>query len=355
MKNIYYLSLLGIFLFSSGCQKEFSQKDPIQNLNLGIAGLEESRQVLMNRQIGSEPNEDSTSYRYFIQVGENQLPVVLDLNPDGYYFGKLREVRLGLGGDTILFYSEPTYYRGNGPRKKDEVDKILLTYKNWFGKPDSIVDHMSNPLLLIVPSADNVPKLIAKTFLWKRKDHLIKFYLPNPTFNFKRDSVYEGAEIYYEMINYDKEFKKIQDSIRSTYVPNDVLDIRLNNPEWLTSSEKRKALTVEMQGFYLKAREVTEGINAVRFDIVIVDIFEKPLCRIKDVTYEFKDKKLQPPEGGLVFSFSKPTIMREYSAHEEDYTLFKRAEDYAKSYRVKSVADITSIRFVGGGILESNR
>ncbi len=136
--------LFSIFLLY-GCQ---SKNDPFKNVNFGKVSTEEFKNDMFNQKIFTEQYEDSTGFRYFVNNGQEKLPVTAVINPDGFKLGKLRQLKIYLSGDTSYmgFYKtddttehiSKMFSPGFGPKKITEVNSIIEIYKDWYGEPDSI-------------------------------------------------------------------------------------------------------------------------------------------------------------------------------------------------------------------------
>lgn len=375
MKLKLTLGLATLLFLLNACfsPKEENEKDPFAEIPYGTISFKNAKEKFLSNPDFSEPSNDSTEFQFYFLNSEVKIPVTIELNPDDYNFGLLREIRIELDGDTV-YYSEPEYWPGNGPRLKSEIDIIVQKYKNMYGLPDSILikeeevnslgqSDMNNFLIAeiranirgsksINPQLDSIKE---KSLIWELEDFIIDFYLPKPYSDEYQNNlpVYRGARILYSMKNYDQTLTTIKDSIRNSLKPNEIISVDLGEVKWIpTKNEYERKIDVEIKGFTRNALEITEGFRALRYDIKIIDQFNKTIGEIKNLTYEFDGTVLRYPEGALNFWMNSPHLIQTYNINSSDFDSLEKARQYAKNFKVRAVANVKAVVLGGGEVIE---
>jgi hypothetical protein len=316
------------------------------------------------------PSDDLTSFTYFIKDDMEYFPVEVTVNPDGYNFGKVRQLKIGLGGDTVYYRSmNSQYQRAYGPRLKSDVDKIYNLYEEWYGKPNSInIKTRVRSELEKYFSGDTSSTtidtvILSKTAYWYNDNYRITFYLPTPVKNPLLNSEYTYSNettIVYEMINYNKTIQAIRDSIIKTLEPNDIISINVNNPEWSILSHNyygdNTQLTISIDEITRYDREIRQSVTAIRFDIILLDQFGEELYRLKDLTFEPKKRVYNIHDGVIIhdnfYIHNTSTITAKYNRLYDNSTEIEKARRYSSHHTIKATADIKAIVFENGAVIK---
>ncbi len=366
MKKVIFSVLIVTTALCLSCNKI---TDIFSEVKFGeISQLNFEKEMLQNKIFNK--NKDSLGFTFHMQVDTLKLPVSIYTNNDNFYtfgkFGKLRNLSIDLTdyesrksdfGD--FFETLPT------GMSKSNVDKIYQKYVLNYGEPDSLIekdeyDKDFMPKGLVIPKS--------KKAVWLTKNFKLTFNMPFP--NTAKDKNYEyyygrdfgeKASINYEMYNYKEECDRIRDSIRKTYQPNDIVKMVAYKPEWVTINEihngHRYNTMFKITCGRLERKDVLDPrrVKAIRYEIVITDLFKKELYRITDLTYELKNP-LNPiyNSGGLVEVYDSnqnPGITYSAKFNEKNEKL-ENLKKYNFSNSVKCNVDIKSIVFDDGDILE---
>ena len=364
----------------TACQ---SNNDPFKRVPLGQEAKVAFFKRMMDSKILSDPDKDSSDYRYTIRDKSFSFPCYVNANPDEYKFGKLKQLEqleVNLCGDSVYeaFGTEmkpPMFQRGGGPRRKKEVDKVFDLYKKWYGKPDSIhygrdsrnigteikwiMDSISTRGLTRPKTEKKSPLSDSLNFLggdvvWKQSNRLVIFVLPPPYKEkyFKMDSAYSKVKIIYQNTDFQKTVATIRDSVRKTLKPNNIVTVDISKPKWtaLTSqsySDYDYQLAVEWYFPKRIDREEPKAVTAIRFDIILSDKFGEELCRLPDQTYECKEPLRQD-----AFRFGSMISGIKYHISSEKSIPFEKARRYSENNSIVCRADIKSIVFDDGTVLK---
>lgn len=369
MNKIVLILMVLIF----GCK---NNNDPFRDISPNNIKHDEFESQMLNKGVFKEPNKDSTLFRYYISSKNMTYPVEIAFNTDNYNFGGLRNIYINLNGDTI-YESKRTFLRASGSRLKKEVDEIYDIYCNWYGKPDTILneyplkknDNTSKDFSFYDLVRESMEKELnelpvdssatpSRTVIWNREDFELSFYIPFPVISSHLDSswVYNHAEINYKSMNYDIVLNKIKDSIRKTFTPKDLIVMDINNPKWSVINSQTfpyydSKFEFTVVSVFRKDREEPRGITGVRFDIVISDVFNKELCRIENLTYE-PQHPIMNKENGDLYSIVPFSYITKYLKKSTKSYNFEKAKNYSYRNKVKVFADIKSVVFDDGGVLE---
>jgi len=365
MKQVYSIVIL-LLLFA--CNKN---EDLLQDSEFGSVKYDEFKTQMIDKGLFIEPNEDSTSFRYYIIKDGIKYETEASFNTGKYKFGKLRDIFINLNSDTFYLHGRTYQFRGSGPRLKNEVHQIYELYNDWYGEPDTL--EVKYPLLKPTGdlfSPESTRRLLGKkvdssgvperTAIWKRDNFTISFFLPFPEVEPNLDSalVYNHASIKYKMINYDHELNRIKDSIRKSLTPKDLITMNVYQPTWrdLNSralSDYDSQIEFNIRDIQRKDLEEPRGVTGVRFDIVILDKFNKELYRMEDVTYE-PNTPLMNGSNGLLAYDAFPTIYTmKYFKNSKSTASLESARIYSQTNKIKVNAEIKAIVFDDGSVLES--
>lgn len=292
MKQIFILFIS--FLLVS-CIKS---KDPFSDIEFGKITEKEFIKSMKSKNVIIPDVRDTTDLTYFLNANGKIFPMQIYIND--YHFGNLRKIQFDLGTDT----KENDYVcKGCGPISKEDVDIIYNYYFEQYGKPDTLVEknkysysgdireraykiNTNQP-----PSLDKtVPK--SKRAVWINKYFKLTINIPFPTKNESKGGKFyynmpysqEGdVSITYEMNNYNLEFKRIQDSIRSSLKPNDILELSVSNPKWIKLNTNNYRLELSLNDIKRKDIEEPRSIKGFKYDIVILDSFNEELYRFDNI------------------------------------------------------------------------
>lgn len=345
----------------TSCHKN---RDPLKKLEIGDSLYTTRSEQFIKQKIFTRTQEDSTILKYFFpaKVSPNYGYVIL--NPDNYNFGTLRQIKINLGGDTTygIFDRKPAFRPGRGIRLKSEVDAIYSFYISNYGKPDSIKEIMPTNRLVLFGENDTIlPMIISKWFL---KDFHITFFRPEPYRSSYKNNNYvydEKGYILYEINDYAKKLHDIQESIRLSLKPNDMIRINFGYPYWEILRPKNysdfddRKFTVELRNVFRKDREEPRKIVAIKYDLILIDRFDTELFRYKDNTLDLSEP-LSPRENASLFmvkSYNLQFTSIYYSGQTAAKNL-EKARITAETSTVTVKADITAIVFDDGQVLRNN-
>lgn len=365
MKNLLLLLIVTII----GCSKN---KDPFQYVDFEKVDYNEFRLENLKQNLFTEINEDSTSFRYYIIDANKKYPTEIYLNSDNYNFGKLRDIYINLSGDSIFFYGKNVYKRASGSRLKTDIDDIYELYCKWYGEPDSIFvePNRYRNLDIFESMYDTGVKTLDTSVtpsisFWKKDKFDLEFYKTylKKKLNYDSLKVYnEGAYISYKMKGHSSELAKIKDSIRKSLTPNDLISIKVSNPKWVDVDLNlyqgcNTLFQIEYGKIKRKDLEEPRSISEIRFDIVISDSFNKELLKILNVTQQL-EKPLREEKNGVYYNVTatnSKVFNRVYNSNWENSFETENARIYSKSNKIKAFADIKSVVFEDGEVLNSEK
>lgn len=366
MKKVLFSVLIVTTALCLSCNKI---TDIFSEVKFGeISELNFEKEMLQNKIFIK--NKDFLGFTFYMQVDTLKLPVTIYTNNDELYtfgkFGKLRNLLIDLTdyesrkSDFGDFFT--TLATG---MSKTNVDKIYQKYVLNYGEPDSLIEEKMPEELLMLGYVMSK----SKKAVWLTKNFKLTFNIPflgvakdkNHEYYYGRDFG-EKASINYEMYNYKEECERIRDSIRKTYQPNDIVKMEAYKPEWLKINEihngHRYNTMFKITCGRLERKDVLDPrrVKAIRYEIVITDLFKKELYRITDQTYELENP-LNPiyNSDGLVKVYHSNTDLRiTYSAkfNNEGNEKLENLKKYNFYNSVKCTVDIKSIVFDDGEILE---
>lgn len=339
-----------------------NNNDPLNKISFGQV----SKEVLNRNMLENGFFFDSSEYgefRYKIKDGPFSFLTEVELNSESSHYGynQIRDLKLSLQGDTNYYTNTIKYFaRSGGCVNYLKVDSLFETYSKWYGKPDSSWNDFGYNLFF-----DNKPKKLNNEYprydLWKTENYDIFFFRPKiEVKEWLEDSLrYSYADITYKMKNWDKRIKIIQDSVRKTLTPNDIISIELNTPSWSDFDEYSVHDT--RIDFYLtsigrKDREENKCVEKVKYKIILSDYFDEVLYTSEDLFYEFR-KPACKQEGGLNKSIS---WMYGYGVKAFSYySLSNKFQKLEKARREKSQnnlkvsTEISAVVFEDGSVLKN--
>ncbi len=336
----------------------YSQNDPLSLLDYGKVSLQTIESEFYRKSLISEPIEyDNTYYKYYIENGDSKIPVELYFNSDGYGTEELRDLELNLNGDSV-FYDKPLFRRGDGPRAKAEIDRIIQIYHNWYGEPDNISYPMvSEAVKEIRILLGRNEKGETKTLEWYEPHYKISLFVPASTRISSEDTsiFYKGATIIYSSLDYEEKLKSLKENILKKLAPNDIVTIGVREPRWELNQESANHsnsvwdFKLDIVDIMRQAPEEERSIKAIRFDIIFTDLFGEEISRLEDVTYELTTKL----DAGRSFIFSR---LQEYIYTynmNSDYALpVEKARRYAANNTLEVSTKTKAIVFANNEILK---
>jgi hypothetical protein len=342
----------------TSCHKN---RDTLMKLEMGDTLYISRSEQFIKQKIFTRTQEDSTIFKYFFPTKDRIHSGYVILNPDNYY-GSLRQIRINLGGDTVFsfFNSTPSFRPGRGIRLKSEVDAIYNFYTNNYGKPDSIKEILSRGIQLDFGKNDTIlPTVISKWFL---KDFYITFYRPKPFRSGYKNNEYvydEKTYVQYEINNYSSQLHAIQESIRLSLKPNDMIRINFGYPYWETLRQKSysdyndRKFKVELRNVFRKDREEPRRIVALKYDLLLLDRFDTELYRFKDNALDLSEP-LSPRENASLFMVENYDLQFTsiYYSGQTAAKNLEQARRFAESSTVTVQAYITAIVFEDGKVLK---
>lgn len=336
----YLICFFVTLFFSIGCGRN---KDPFREVKFGKVNLFSFKNEMIDRGVLSEPEIDSTSFRYFLIHENDSSKWVVETNPGDYNFGVLRQLEINLSGDSLIIGGKHVYSRGMGARRKDDINKIVSIYKEWYGKPDSIRRDF---------------KGMYDRFIWILQDYKLTIDKPKPQKDkFYVDSICYGGSVVYEMIGYEDAVEKIRDSIRSQNTPNDIISARTYNPRWEINKGASQfdpdiKFLVNLHSFTRKDREDLRGVVSVKFDIVIENEFGDELVRIGNGVYT-PPEPLETNYSGIANSFWGYEVYSvDYYSNSYDAVNLESAREYSEINKIKAFVDIKAVVFEDGEVLK---
>ncbi|SDL83662.1 hypothetical protein SAMN04488034_101799 [Salinimicrobium catena] len=370
MKKLLHLVLiLTLFTFSSTVNSQTSI-DPISKVDFRTGSLEEVKNYLLAKDIIEDKEDKYSFYEYHFPITSDQLTLSIGFNPDQFDTKTLRQLRIYLREDTI-YRPEPTYYKGLGPISKVKVDQILKTYQKWYGQHDTIIYPQENyefpkeaqELLdslherrvskLTEEEKDSIRQNQPKTFVWYEKDYDIEFSLPSYENNKYTGFInsYKDASITYSVKDYKQRVRSLKDSIRKIMKPAEIVEISLDDPTWKEEQletnfsyrikDIRRTTMASMVGF--------KDIVAVKFDIIIKDLFNEELAQFENVIFELPSSLGKDASG---YSYYNVGGAINYGHQYHQAERYNYAKNFAKAHTIKLVASIKAIVFSNGDVLK---
>ncbi|ENA1795571.1 hypothetical protein ABF176_002418 [Flavobacterium psychrophilum] len=353
--------------------------DPFEKVVFGKVSKKHFVNGMINENIfkvyfdNKEKPKDTTSIGY--NFGD--IPMNVNFNEEfistKYDFGSLRKLIFTFGKDTVEYGRT---WRASGSVSKKDVDKIYNKYVDFYGKPDSLMQvneyKLFNNFFDAVKASENgyrekdIDKnyISGKKAMWKTENFILRFDIPTIKKNKKEKLFYQTKKdnsyikITYEMLNYDKEFQKIQDSIASNLKPSDLVMISTGDCEWSKISDNFNDLRLEIKINNISRLDKDEPkrIKGVRFDLIIEDSFKEELFKSENLTIELPtDSYLESrPKKGAIGQLMDVDLNRTF------WTEFKsrgnsklvKLKNYSENNKINIICKIRSVLFEGGSVLK---
>lgn len=362
MKKILFLLITISFI---GCK----EKDPFSAIKFGKSNYKTTTEDLLKKGLISRSSEDSSTFYSKIKIDNAELPIILYFNSDLYKFGSVRSIYMNLGGDTIydFAYSDDPYISlGAGPRLYSDVENLYEQYEQWYGTPDSILldyppkkigaglsigEYMRQSFQEEKIDSSAIP---GKTIYWQTPEYKIKFYFSIPYPETKKDSLLyvKSPSIEYTMLDYEVRLKAIQDSIKTTFNPDDLISMRITNPEWNESIYGGDNIfSIAVRDVVRKDREEDRDVIALKFDIIFTDLFGEELMRMENVTLE-PPFPLENGREGLTKILSGPlTYTMPYNSYSKQGQDVIALKNHYKNNKTHINYQINSVVFNDGTVL----
>lgn len=325
-----------------------------------------------NKEIAS----DTTSFGYVLKNGGKEFPMRVYFNEENsdpkYHIGSLRRMGFWIGEDRNEYGRT---WRSGGKISKEFVDDLFDTYADLYGKPDSLIPQHKYEFnlhdIFHSSKADKKdPKNIDKRYLsgkravWTTDNFKLVFDVPfieKPTS--KNEKIYykygSDIKILFEMIGYEKEFKRVQDSIAKTFVPKDLVYITTGDCEWTENlnNYNNTRLNIKLSQINRIDFDEERSIKGVRLDLVITDSFKEELFKAENLTIELPDHSYleSREEKGVSGLVRNVDLNRTYWADFNPLNNPKLAylKKYSENNKVNIKALIKTVLFEDGTILNS--
>nr|WP_315184100.1 hypothetical protein [uncultured Flavobacterium sp.] len=319
-----------------------------------------------------EKPKDTTGFGYIF----GDLPMKVNFNEEfastKYDFGNLRKLILTVGQDTIEYGRT---WRASGKISKKDVDELYNNYVKIYGKPDSlgVINEYRFELSDLFSSKEsNKPKKIddryyaGKKAVWKRNNFNLTFEIPtlrklktdNESVFYQKKSDNSYIKIVYEMKDYEKEFKRIQDSIASTLKPKDLVMISTGDCEWskISNNYNDSRLEIKINNISRLDRDEPKRIKGVRFDLIIEDSFKEELFKAENLTIElpvnsYLESRPEKGEVGQLMDVNlNRTFWTEFNSRGNSKLL--NLKRYNENNKVNIICKIRSVLFENGSVLK---
>jgi len=356
-----------------------NNSDPFEKVEFGKVSKKHFLNEMIEKNVfkvffdDKEKPKDTTGFGY--NFGD--IPMKVNFNEefisDKYDFGNLRKLILTVGQDTIEYGRT---WRASGRISKNDVDKLYNNYVKIHGNPDSLIvinEYKFELSNMFSSKESNKPKIIddryyaGKKAIWKRNNFNLTFEIPTLRklktdnrgvfYQKKSDNYNSYIKIVYEMKDYEKEFKRIQDSIASTLKPKDLVMISTGECEWSKISNNYNDSRLEIKIYKISRldRDQPKRIKGVRFDLIIEDSFKEELFKSENLTIElpvnsYLESRPEKGEFGQLMDVNlNKTFWAEFNSRDNSKLLnLKKYNEYNK---VNIICKIRSILFENGSVL----
>lgn len=371
MKKIIQFLIISTLFIS--CNKN---SDSFSNIKFGNISRDSFLKKMLNNKTfnvfndNKEMPSDTTSFGYVLKNGGKEFPMRVYFNEENsdpkYHIGSLRRMGFWIGEDKNEYGRT---WRSSGKISKEFVDDLFDTYVDFYGKPDSLTlinkykyNNPSDIFNAIKTGVDN-PKNIDKRYLsgkkavWITDNFKLVFEIPfvkKPTSKNEKIFYEYGSDIkiLFEMIGYEKEFKRVQDSIAKTFVPKDLVYITTGDCEWINTRLNVKISQIDRMDF-----DEERSIRGVRFDLVFSDSFTDELYKAENLTIELpKESYLESREqkgvSGLIRTVDLNRIFwADFNILNDPKLAYLKK--YSETNKVNIKAVIKTVLFEDGTILNS--
>jgi hypothetical protein len=355
-----FIIIIACFLY--GCSVN---NDEFFKIKFGKVSYSDFKGKMISDKLFIQPNEENNSFRYYVEDDGYIIPVEVEVNPDKYYFGELRQLKLNLGGDTVSYLNDNIKFsRAAGKRIKEDIDNLYNIYCKWYGQPDSIFIFGAfgkNEILIYLErkNLDTCEIFNLKKAYWYTDKFKLTFEIQFLQIDERLDTlVYgENSNIFYEMYNYYEKISAIRDSIKELFSPNDILNVTISPDKiYWSDYEEYSELSIPAQNVERKEREEEMGVMGFKFDIVITDIFNEEIYRINDFSFDFDKKPLASALNGRSWGnnfIEMPFILRyKYDLNTVNFNEIEKVRDYCQKNKIKIYADINAVVFEDGSVIK---
>ncbi len=202
----FFFLYLFVSLFIFGCSRN---KDPFKDIAFGdesknkfIKKMKTSYQFDKSKK-SLDPRRDTLSFDFSFTDEQGDFPVIVKINPK-FGFGKLRKMEVQFNNIDILNFDE------NDSIRLSKSKRVTELYSLWYGVSDTIIKEVNN----VYPQ-----QKINKRFLFWEVNN-VSITMRDITFDSTMD-----AMVTYEMIGYEKEIERIEDSIIANQFPDNLVEI----------------------------------------------------------------------------------------------------------------------------------
>jgi hypothetical protein len=376
IKIIQFLIISTLFI---SCNKN---SDSFSNIKFGSISKDLFLKEMLNNKTFTVFNDnkvttdDTTSIGYVLKNGGKEFPMTVYFNEENsdhkYHIGSLRRMGFWIGEDKNEYGRT---WRSSGKISKEFVDDLFDTYVDFYGKPDSLIlqhkyEFNLHDIFHISKVDKKDPKNIDKRYLsgkravWTTDNFKLVFDIPfieKPTS--KNEKIYykygSDIKILFEMIGYEKEFKRVQDSIAKNLIPNDLVYITTGNCEWTKNlnNYNNTRLNIKLSQINRIDFDEERSIKGVRLDLVITDSFKEELYKAENLTIELPERSYlesreKKGEMGLVRTVDlNRTYWADFNSLNDPKLAFLKK--YSENNKVNIKAVIKTILFEDGTILNS--
>lgn len=342
--------------------------DPLLNFTFGEKESLWKRKSNKNFELGllQMPNEDSTLYRYYFNKNGEQISADIMLNSDGYNYGNLRIIKFRLGGDSIIVFDKKKYRRSSGPRDRTEVDQLFNWFVEYYGKPDDTLNNFVFPKLDYNTNKSIEEKFndffetepIAGSYIWHLENYQIEFTkhpLLSIAYNNNYDSTkYNKPQIIFRYNSYKNELKKIINNIREKMIAKDIVVVEVGSPKWNSIYQSNSwdydyRLLIPINNIYRIGKEELRDVIAVQFDVIITDVFDNEISRIKDVKLEL-DKPIEI-EKGIFVKANMYYYEIKYNSNSDEALHLEIARKFQANNNLKLISEVKAVVFKDGEVL----
>jgi hypothetical protein len=333
-----------------------SQDDPFKKNNYGVATIEDVKTSMVKEGLLTDPELEEASFKYIIKGNDNNYPVEVTFNPDGYSTAEIRQIKLNLNTDEIINHNGKKFtIRARMARSIKEVKGILKIYYQYYGEPDTIITpELSDDLKSLYAAMGRSTKSQERTHIWNEKNYIVSFFIPKP----RRIDInaselyYNNAQIKYSSLDYEENLAKIQEMIRQELTPSDIVKIYLNNPNWIPSVHPNA--TNGVYDFHYDIGMATKvspeekrAIKAVKFDIVFIDSFQDEVSRWKGINFQ-----LPQPLDRYGYTYNNKGYSITYDSSEKKTLPLEIGRQMNRSSGITIKAKVTAILYTNGDLLK---
>ncbi|MBC8767365.1 hypothetical protein H4O18_05110 [Arenibacter sp. BSSL-BM3] len=333
MKHKKY-TLIYLWLFFFCMISCYESKDPLGTVKLGEMPKDTFIRHLKDMELLTEKDMQSDStesldligiinrYTYILSQDTVNISFSMRFNKSEYDFGKIQAFELD-------------------PKNSSEQVKkaVIAKYSEWYGKPDSLISP------------------------WNEGDSEILYDL-----KWKNESIIVNLDhtIYGDFISYNLHYmpadfkernKRIKDSIELNQSIKKLAKIANPNCRWENISATQKKFKFDISISRSEKYDLRK-ITAIRYDLVIQDLFNNELFRNVDLTMELNSplgpQHLASYYPDDVFWSDTNNDMNyhvSYNIYNPNFAAIERARKYAEKNSIVSLGLITSIVMDDGSVI----